>query len=155
MTPEQIARELEDIGTELPISLAAAIQTAANAAIEEMKARLVTSEDASGELRRSIAAVVDQSNLTLGITMNEYGYFQNYGVLGVKDRGTVQLGLEEPVANAFGAEEEDTMRFGTGNYSNGGRPWGAYYSGLDAKDFIKLELFIDRVKELVNQNLEL
>lgn len=151
-TAQQI---LETLGEDLPQTLFSAIQEAANVAIEDMKNRLQVGPDATGALKSSIEAIVNESDLSLGLIMNEYGYFQNFGVHGVKDKGTTQMGLDEPVAEAFGASEGDTMSFGTGNYSKGGKPWGAYYSGLNAKNFIQLETFLTDIEAHVKQNLEL
>lgn len=155
LTPEQIADQIRDLGKDLPQTMGAAIQAAADQAIEDMKNRMSFKQNSSDGVRATIFSTFDESTMTLGITMPEHGYFQNFGVLGVKDKGTTQMGIDELTANAFGSSEGSTMSFGTGNYDKGGRPWGAYYSGLNAQDFMQLDLFVEQVADYVNQNLEL
>ena len=155
LTPDQIAQQIADLGRDLPQTMGAVIQTAADLAIGDMKNRMSFKQNSSDGVRATIFSTLDESTMTLGITMPEHGYFQNFGVKGVKDRGTTQLGLDELTAEAFGASEGSTMSFGTGNYDRGGRPWGAYYSGLNAQDFMQLDLFVEQVADYVNQNLEL
>jgi len=155
LTPEQIADEIRDLGKDLPESLGMVIQAAADMAIEDMKNRMNFDHNSSDGVRATIFSTFDESTMTLGITMPEHGYFQNFGVKGVKDKGTTQMGIDELTASAFNASPESTFAFGTGNYDRGGSPWGAYYSGLNAKDFMQLDLFVDQVVDYVNQNLEL
>lgn len=155
LTPDQIAQQIADLGRDLPQTMGAVIQTAADLAIGDMKNRMSFKQNSSDGVRATIFSTLDESTMTLGITMPEHGYFQNFGVKGVKDRGTTQIGIDTLTAEAFGASEGSTMSFGTGNYDRGGRPWGAYYSGLNAQDFMQLELFVEQVAEYVNQNLEL
>jgi hypothetical protein len=155
LTPEQIARQIEDLGKDLPQSMGAVIQTAADQAIEDMKNRMSFKQNSSNGVRATIFSTLDETTMTLGITMPEHGYFQNFGVRGVKDRGTTQMGIDTLTAAAFGSAQGSTFAFGTGNYDRGGRPWGAYYSGFSAQDFMQLELFVEQVAEYVNQNLEL
>ena len=155
LTPEQIARQIEDLGKDLPQSMGAVIQTAADQAIEDMKNRMSFKQNSSNGVRATIFSTLDETTMTLGITMPEHGYFQNFGVRGVKDKGTTQMGIDTLTAAAFGSAQGSTFAFGTGNYDRGGRPWGAYYSGFSAQDFMQLELFVEQVAEYVNQNLEL
>ena len=155
LTPDQIAQQIADLGRDLPQTMGAVIQTAADLAIGDMKNRMSFKQNSSDGVRATIFSTLDESTMTLGITMPEHGYFQNFGVRGVKDRGTTQIGIDTLTATAFGASEGSTMSFGTGNYDRGGRPWGAYYSGLNAQDFMQLDLFVEQVAEYVNQNLEL
>ena len=135
--------------------MGAVIQTAADQAIEDMKNRMSFKQNSSNGVRATIFSTLDETTMTLGITMPEHGYFQNFGVRGVKDKGTTQMGIDTLTAAAFGSAQGSTFAFGTGNYDRGGRPWGAYYSGFSAQDFMQLELFVEQVAEYVNQNLEL
>ena len=155
LTPDQIAQQIADLGRDLPQTMGAVIQTAADLAIGDMKNRMSFKQNSSDGVRATIFSTLDESTMTLGITMPEHGYFQNFGVSGVKDKGTTQIGIDELTASAFGSSEGSTFAFGTGNYDRGGRPWGAYYSGLNAQDFMQLELFVEQVADYVNQNLEL
>jgi len=155
LTPDQIVQQIADLGRDLPQTMGAVIQTAADLAIGDMKNRMSFDQNSSDGVRATIFSTLDESTMTLGITMPEHGYFQNFGVKGVKDSGTTQLPIDELTAEAFRASPETTFAFGTGNYDRGGRPWGAYYSGLNAQDFMQLDLFVDDVVKYVNQNLEL
>lgn len=148
---------LEDLGTDLPMSLAQILQDAADVYIEESKNRMNFKQNSSGGVRDSIRAVVDESTMTLGVVMPEHGYFQNFGVVSYKGNGKNQdqEPIDEATAEAFGGAPDSLFQFGTGNYSTGGRPWGAYYSGLNAKRFLNIEQFIDSVVDYVNENLEL
>ena len=150
---------LESLGTDLPQSLSDALQEAANRAIEDIKNNLITGPDATGALRDSIEAIVDESTLTLGIKMNDYGYFQNYGVAGTKNIKT-QFGVPEIVADELPPRQGDTYSFNPDNNMIGGDlPFGVrvaiHRDGLDAKQFLDIEAFTQRVADYVNENLEL
>lgn len=164
LTPDQIAQQIADLGRDLPQTMGAVIQTAADLAIGDMKNRMSFDQNSSDGVRATIFSTLDESTMTLGITMPEHGYFQNFGVAAydngsrLKDKSkqrTNQMPIDELTAEAFRASPETTFAFGTGNYDRGGRPWGAYYSGLNAQDFMQLDLFVDDVVKYVNQNLEL
>ena len=155
LTPEQIADQIRDLGKDLPQTMGVVIQAAADQAIEDMKNRMSFKQNSSDGVRATIFSTFDESTMTLGITMPEHGYFQNFGVKGVNDKGTTQMGIDELTASAFGSAAGSTFAFGTGNYDRGGRPWGAYYSGLNAQDFMQLDLFVEQVADYVNENLEL
>ena len=153
---DQIADQIRDLGQDLPQTMGAVIQAAADQAIEDMKNRMNFDHNSSDGVRATIMSTLDESTMTLGITMPAHGYFQNFGVEGVdgEGRNKNQLPIDELTAKAFNASPETTMKFGTGNYGSG-PGWGAYYSGLNAQDFLQLELFVDQVADYVNQNLEL
>lgn len=154
LTPAQIEAAIADLGIDLPQSMGEVIQAAADDAIEAMKNRMNFAHNSADGVRASIFSTLDETTMTLGITMPEHGYFQNFGVHGVKDKGTTQMGIDELTAAAFGSSAGDTFAFGTKNYGPG-PGWGAYYSGFSAQDFMQLELFVDQVVDYVNQNLEL
>lgn len=156
LTPEQIADQIRDLGQDLPQSMGVVIQAAADQAIEDMKNRMNFDQNSSDGVRATIFSTLDESTMTLGITMPEHGYFQNFGVESYEGKGDNknQLPIDELTAAAFNAAPESTFAFGTQNYGPG-PGWGAYYSGLNAKDFMQLELFVEQVAEYVNQNLEL
>lgn len=157
LTPDQIAQQIADLGRDLPQTMGAVIQTAADLAIGDMKNRMSFDQNSSDGVRATIFSTLDESTMTLGITMPEHGYFQNFGVESYEGKGDnkYQLPIDELTAEAFRASPETTFAFGTGNYARGLRPWGAYYSGLNAKDFMQLDLFVEQVADYVNQNLEL
>ncbi len=149
----------EDLGEALPQSLAEVIQEAADLAIRDIKNNLVTGAQATGRLRDSIRATVDESNLTLGIVMLDYGYYQNFGVVGT-DNTKTQYGVDEATATAFGVSEDYQFKFDKSKSMIGGNlPFGVrkkiHQQGLDAKQFFNVEEFVERVAAYVNNNLEL
>ena len=156
LTPEEIANQIRDLGQDLPQTMGAVIQAAADQAIEDMKNRMNFDHNSSDGVRATIISTLDESTMTLGISMPAHGYFQNFGVESVDGNGRnkYQLPIDELTAEAFGSSAGTNMKFGTQHYGPG-PGWGAYYSGLNAKNFLQLELFVDQVADYVNQNLEL
>jgi len=156
LTPEQIAREIEDIGTNLPQDLGAAINSATDIAIERIRAAAPVD---TGSLTSSIRAQFDANDLTLGVSMLDYGFFQNFGVVGTKNE-TVQFGVPENVANVLPPRTGDKYSFDpTKKMIGGDLPFGVRVSihqrGLNAKQFLDLESFVNQVAQLVNENLEI
>ena len=141
LTPEQIAAEINDIGKDLPQSLAVAIQAAADIAIEVIKGRMDFDQNTPVfGVRASIEAMMDESTMTLGISMPAHGYFQNFGVTGKERAGNT---LDEVTAAAF--EGQTSFEFGSENN----------HPGLFPKEFLDLDNFLDQVTIYVNRNLEL
>ena len=156
LTPDQIAREREMIGNDLPQDLGSAIEEAANIAIQAVKDKAPAG---TGSLRDSIRAEFDGSTLTLGIKMDAYGYFQNYGVTGTKNT-TTQFGVPDIVAESLPPRSGNTYSFNSEKRMIGGDlPFGVRVSihqkGLNAKQFLDIESFVEQVADLVNENLEL
>jgi hypothetical protein len=144
LDPEEIARRIRRLGTDLPQNLGEAIQRAADIAIAEASARTNFKKNTPIKgVRDSMMAQFDTSTLTLGIFMPAHGYFQNFGVIGKKITGT--LGLDESTAAAFGVSPGYQFKFGTEN----GHP------GLPAKNFLDIASFTTQVAKYVEQNLEL
>ena len=163
LTAAEIELAILDIGRDLPQTLGDAIQAAADEAIEIVKRKMDFKTNSPGGVLASIKAVFDENTMTLGISMPEHGYFQNFGVIAylggdkLKDKGKLQGDqepIDKPTAVAFGSGEGSYMEFGTKNYGNG-KGWGAYYTGLDAKRFLDTQDFIKNVARIVNENLEL
>ncbi len=156
LTPEQIEREIADIGQDLPENLGEAIQSATQTALRQVKAEAPVD---SGALRDSISAEFDVETLTLGVSMLDYGFFQNYGVAGTKNEKR-QFGVPEAVAEVLPPRAGDTYKFNKNKTMIGGDlPFGVRVSihqkGLNAKQFLDLESFIEGVANIVNENLEL
>ena len=155
LTPEQIAAQINDIGENIPQALFRSIETAANIAIEEIKANMPYD---TGALKNSLKArIVDDQ--FLGITMLDYGWFQNFGVEGTKSSGTV-LGVSEIVKEFLPPRNGDKYSFNKDKRMIGGDlPFGVrtsiHQKGITGKGFIDMEQLTDRVVELVNENLEL
>ena len=157
LTPEQIAAEIADIGIDLPQSLDDAIFAAASLVVDEIKADPNFPVD-TGRLRNSLRASIIDGQF-LGITMLDYGYFQNFGVEGTQNT-TLQFGVDPIVASFLPPREGNTYKFNKKNKMIGGDlPFGArvniHRNGLNGKMFFELDTIVDRVVELVNQNFEL
>ena len=149
---------LEDLGEELPQSLGDALQAAADEAIETVKSKLTTGPEATQALRGSIQAVVNDSDYTLSFMMNDYGYYQNFGVRGTNNT-TTQEGLDENTALAFGVSEDyefsfkkETKRIAKSSGLNYGARWNIAHDGLNAKEFFNIEQFTQQVVDIINES---
>lgn len=157
LSPDQIAAQIEDLGIDLPDSLNIAIQNAAAIAIEEVKQNPNFPVD-TGRLKNSLQARIIDGQF-LGITMLNYGYFQNFGVEGTTNTRR-QFGVDPIVKTFLPPREGDTYKFNKNKKMIGGDlPFGArvfiHKNGLNGKRFFDTEDIVDRVIELVNQNFEL
>lgn len=157
LSPEQIAAQIEDLGTDLPQSMEDAIFAAAQIAIDEIKNNPNFPVN-TGRLKASLQARIIDGQF-LGITMLDYGYFQNFGVEGTANTKT-QYGVDPIVKTFLPPANGDTYKFNSNKKMIGGDlPFGVRVSihrnGLTGKRFFDTEAIVDRVVELVEQNLEL
>ena len=157
LSPEQIAAQISDLGTDLPFSLAIALENAAMIAIEEIKANPNFPVN-TGRLKNSLQARMIDGQF-LGITMENYGFFQNFGVEGTINK-TRQFGVDEITRTFLPPREGDTYKFNKQNKMIGGDlPFGArvniHRNGLNAKRFFDTFDLVERVVEIANQNFEL
>ena len=157
LTPEQIAAQISDLGTEIPESLNVALQQAAAIVIEEIKSNPNFPVD-TGRLKNSLQARIIDGQF-LGITMENYGFFQNFGVEGTQNTRQ-QFGVDEIVKSFLPPREGDTYKFNKQNSMIGGDlPFGArvfiHRNGLNGKRFFDTLELVDRVVEIANQNFEL
>ena len=157
LSPEQIAAQIADIGTDLPQSLEVALQQAAQIAIDEIKSNPNFPVN-TGRLRDSLQARIIDGQF-LGITMENYGFFQNFGVTGTQNTKQ-QFGVDEITRTFLPPREGDTYSFNKQNKMIGGDlPFGAriniHRNGLNAKRFFDTLDLVDRVVEIANQNFEL
>ena len=157
LTPEQIAAQISDLGIDLPQSLEVALQQAAQIAIEEIKANPNFPVD-TGRLKNSLQARIINGQF-LGITMENYGFFQNFGVAGTQNTRR-QFGVDDVVKSFLPPREGNTYSFNKQYKMIGGDlPFGArvfiHRNGLNGKRFFDTLELIDRVVEIANQNFEL
>jgi len=103
-------------------------------------------KDSTGALASSISLTVQPDSF--GISMYNYGAFQNFGVIGFEGGGKNQS-----QDNPKSFNNNNKFKFGTGNYSRGGRPWGAYYSGLNAKRWFDMDDITNDVTTRLQQEL--
>lgn len=157
LTPDQIAAQIEDLGIDIPQSLNDAIFSASQIVIDELKSNPDFPVN-TGALRNSLRARIIDGQF-LGITMLNYGYFQNFGVAGTTNTKT-QFGVDPIVASFLPPREGSTYSFNKQYKMIGGDlPFGVrrsiHKNGLNGKMFLEMESLVDRVVELVNQNFEL
>lgn len=155
LTVDQLAAELESIGEELPRSLRDALMAAAMLAQEEIKSQAPSD---TGALKESIRLRVIDDQF-LGIAMADYGFYQNYGVAGTSN-ARAQFGVPETVSSFLPPRSGNTYSFDPSKKMIGSDlPFGVrvaiHRNGLTGQDFFNLELVVDRIAELVNQNLDL
>lgn len=161
---DQFARLMRNVGEELPNTFLNALFNAAQIVLEEVKSdsRFPV---ASGALKSSLVArIVDDSYL--GISMNDYGWYQNYGVKGTNNQKTQQP-VNQLVKDAgIGPEDGDYYKFtvkdgkayGVINQSSGfsfGVRRSIHTKGLDAKSFFDVDAVVARIVEIAEQNFEI
>lgn len=132
MTIEQFESQLQAFGQQLN-NLDAHLLTIGGELVAQIRA--IAPED-SGDLKRSLQAVVD--NNTLKIQMLYYGMFQNYGVSGTED----SLGLTvpqniEPQPLSGSEYKFETRRF-----------------GIPAQSFFNYETLQNQVAQRLDQLLQ-
>lgn len=146
------AREMEGIGEDLPADINQAVIDAAYLVVEEIRGR--APKGSTNTLRDSIRARIIDGEF-LGISMVDYGWYQNYGVKGLKNT-TQQFGVPTSIASYLGVPDNYKYQFGTdGEPKEGKHYWGIHYPGIGGKMFFNLEQSVERIIEIVNQNLEL
>tara|TARA_R110000772_G_scaffold77311_5_gene166620 strand:+ start:1725 stop:2198 length:474 start_codon:yes stop_codon:yes gene_type:complete len=144
----------EDLGESLPRALVDVLQEGADRALQDVRARMDFDHNTPGTgVRDSIRAYVDAQTLTLGISMPAHGWFQEFGVTSYQGKGRNDgIAIDNPlVSEAF--RGADKFQFGTGAWGSG-KPWGAYYSGLNAQQFLRIDQYIQQVTDYINNNLE-
>ena len=157
LSPDQIAAALEDIGESIPMNLETAINNAAQVLMNEIKNNPNFPVD-TGRLRDSLQIrMVDGQYF--GISMADYGFYQNYGVKGTLN-STRQFGVPEEVSAFLPPREGGTYSFDPKKKMIGGDlPFGVRVSihrnGLNGKQFFDINEIVDRMAELINENLEL
>lgn len=156
MTVDQLADYLSDIGEGLPQDLNQAMLNAADIVIQEIKSNPNFPVN-SGQLRNSLQARVTDG--VFGITMRDYGYYQNYGVKGTQNTRS-QRAVPDIVRAILPPTSGDTYAFNPQNKMIGGElPFGVrvaiHQRGLNAKNFIDFEQVAIRLEELINQNFNI
>ena len=147
MTLEEFEREIGQFGEEIR-DLDLAITEYLRQKVTEMQS--LAPED-TGELKRSIKLTGDRYNFQ--IKMNYYGVFQNYGVAGTKSS---KIPVNRPEAGlSIGSTviDQQPFSFGTGNFNQGGKPWGAYYTGIRATSFFSISDIADELENIIINNI--
>lgn len=112
----------------------------------------------SGALKSSIGLGVESGGArAIFFTMKDYGYFQNYGVQASPDSKTAknfgQTPVEDQVRFALPPSGGDKFKFGV--RSTGSKPWGAFYSGLNAVGFFSMAEIQRRLVEGLQADIDI
>ncbi len=145
MTVDEFATQLEGFGQRVG-DLDASLQQWFSQKVDEIRA--LTPVD-TGALRSSVKLTGDR--FSFQIQMNYYGVFQNYGVRGVNS-SRIPVRTPEAGLTIGGVRvEQERFQFGTGNFDRGGRPWGAYYTGIRARSFFSVTDIQNELVEFIQE----
>jgi len=145
MTVEQFEQQLDQWGDQIR-GLDANLQQWFSQKVTEIRA--LTPVD-TGALRSSIKLTGDRFGYE--ISMNYYGVFQNYGVKGFRSSRTPVNTPEAGLTIGGVRVEQQPFQFGTGNFDRGGRPWGAYYTGIRARSFFSVTDITNELTEFIQE----
>lgn len=137
MNFDDFERRLQGIGTQLD-GITDSILNTTGSLVAQIKAAAPAD---TGRLRNSIGIGVEQGgNRAIYFAMLDYGFFQNYGVGASPSSRTAknvgQRPVEEQVYGALPPDKGNFYRFGTKQSDK--KPWGAFYSGLNAVGFFSM-----------------
>lgn len=147
MTLEEFENELRQLGDSMQ-GLDLVITQYLTQRVAELQNRAPRD---TGDLANSIKLMADRWSFQ--IQMNYYGVFQNYGVAGTKSS---RIPVNLPEAGLSIGEEairQERFQFGTGNFDNNGRPWGAYYTGLRAQAFFSISELTNELENIIKNNI--
>jgi hypothetical protein len=150
MTQDQFTRLLEGIGTEISQAAQIAVKVA-GPIVDGIKANAPVD---SGALQRSIEIRIENER-EFYLQMLDYGFFQNYGVAASPDSSTAnsnyrQLPPEEAVRFSL-PPSGATYKFGVRQQDK--RPWGAFYSGLNAKQFFTMAALANQISAAMQNEI--
>ena len=108
----------------------------------------------TGSLKSSIGIGVS-SGTEIFITMKDYGYFQNYGVQASPDSKTASKYNQREVEPAvrFALPPSTGNKFSFGVKKGDTKPFGAFYSGLNAVGFFSMAEIQRRLVEGLNEEM--
>lgn len=127
MTLDEFETRLVDMRDDI-VNLTPILTEIGNEMTRELQSAAPTGK--TGNLQSSIRLEVQPNQFS--VSMLDYGAFQNYGVKAVNSKSAEYTNQIKPKGNFTigGQTANQYFQFGTGNYSKGRRPWGAYYTGL-------------------------
>lgn len=144
MTLDEFEQEVDNIGKQL-VNLTPILTDIGQQMTNELRMAAPVAADGGGALRGSISLEVQPTQFS--ITMLDYGAYQNYGV---KGKGKAKYSNQVP--SPF--NDNKIYEFGTGSASKGGRPWGAYYSGLGPHiDWFDMRDLTEEVKRRLQEQI--
>lgn len=152
MTVDQFVERIGDLGTQIDRITDRALAVA-GPIVAEVKA---AAPSKTGALKSSIGVAVESGSArAIYFTMKNYGYFQNYGVQASPDSKTAknfnQRPVEEQVRFALPPRSGDKFKFGI--RTTGSKPWGAFYSGLNAVGFFSMAEIQRRLVDGLNSDV--
>ena len=156
MTFEDFERRLQGIGTQLDDTTNRALAIAGNL-VAQIKANAPAD---TGSLRNSIGVGIESGGpRAIYFAMLDYGFFQNYGVGASPDSKTAknnrQAPVEGPVYGSLPPRNGNFYRFGVKKSDK--KPWGAFYSGLNAIGFFSMaeieRRLVEGLQEDINNNI--
>jgi hypothetical protein len=109
----------------------------------------------TGGLRNSIAIGYEEADRSIYLVMRDYGFFQNYGVGASPSSRTAknfgQRPVEGPIYGVLPPRSGNFYRFGTKQSDK--KPWGAFYSGLNAVGFFSMAQIEQDIVNALNQEV--
>ena len=147
MTVDDFTRRIESLGTELN-QFDQLVLKVTGPLVDQLKA--ATPVD-TGALKSSVGLrIVDSREFY--IEMLAYGFFQNYGVKASPDSTTAYNTRQTPV-EGFGLPPKSGTVYQFGTRQEGRRPWGAFYSGLNAQGFFTMSALAQQITTGLQQEL--
>lgn len=154
MTVDQFVERIGNIGEQLDGITDRALAVA-GPLVAEIKGRAPAK---SGALRSSIGVGVGGTADARSIffAMKNYGYFQNYGVQASPDSKTASRFNQTEVEPAvrFALPPSGGSKFSFGTKGSGSKPWGAFYSGLNAVGFFSMAEIQRRLVEGLQADID-
>lgn len=152
MTVDDFIRRLEGIGTQID-SITDRALAVAGPLVSDIKAAAPVN---TGSLRNSIGVGIEGNARAIFFTMKDYGYFQNYGVQASPDSTTArnfnQTAVEDSVRFALPPSGGQNFRFGAKIPDS--KPFGAFYSGLNAVGFFSMAEIQRRLVEGLQTSID-
>ena len=147
MNLDEFTRRIEGIGTSLN-NVDSAVVRVMSPIVNRIQANAPVD---SGALKSSIK-IESQSVNEFYLEMLAYGFFQNYGVKASPDSTTAYNTRQVPVEQ-FGLQPRSGSIYQFGTRQEGRRPWGAFYSGLNAQGFFSMAQIAQELTDGLQQEL--
>lgn len=150
MTIDQFTEMINRVGTQLN-NVDTAVITAMSPIVARIKAAAPRD---TGALQQSIQMIAAAPN-EFYLEMLAYGFFQNYGVQASPDSSTAYNLRQYPVEPEakFGLPPSNGNKYQFGTRQTGKKPWGAFYSGINAQSFFTMGLIAQELTERMQQEL--
>ena len=150
MNLDEFTRRIEGIGQQLN-NVDSAVLRVMSPIVNRVQANAPRD---TGALKNSIQ-IVAQSPTEFYLEMLAYGFFQNYGVKASPDSTTAYNTRQDVVEEQarFGLPPSSGSIYQFGTRKEGSKPWGAFYSGLNAVGFFNMNQIATELTEGLQQEL--